>query len=461
MLGFRLALSNSLLALLAVLCGYIDNELAFNSESTPHISAALRIAVVLVSLLQAFLCIRYAKVRLQLQILLGKLHPSSNTHPASLLYEKGALLRLALEVALLSIVLVPFGNASHSVDSNGRTYEFSLENSVTVVIFLRIYHVFKFLYSQSQYHSQTAHFYTYSLHRALHGVSSRSFIVLSQMYEHPFLTLFVLASLVFSSAGLLVHTLERTATLGLLVYDGPWLVAVTQLTVGYGDIAPSTDWGRLVVIGPGLLGVLTLSLVVANATRRLALNRRQKAVVERLYNQWYLRRNCDLLACVYIQRRWRLQLARRKHTANRLKSLLDFQQIHIQFTKQYGKCLKDSLELEDQMQKFSQYFFKATKAEKTRLNTLKITRMQADSLSTKEVTLTYRIMAMKQAFVRCVGEMTKRGRRRSSAGFKRRHSSHRSSIEFKKESDLAIRKLLERLQTRTTHTGKETAGESL
>jgi voltage-gated potassium channel len=55
-------------------------------------------------------------------------------------------------------------------------------------------------------------------------------------------------------------------TLGEAIY----LTAITGLTVGYGDIVPTTTLGRIASVVIGLVGVIYVGIVVAVATRALA-----------------------------------------------------------------------------------------------------------------------------------------------------------------------------------------------
>ena len=45
---------------------------------------------------------------------------------------------------------------------------------------------------------------------------------------------------------------------------------ITGLSVGYGDIAPQTIWGRVVSVAMGFVGMIFVGLTVAVATRALA-----------------------------------------------------------------------------------------------------------------------------------------------------------------------------------------------
>ena len=49
-----------------------------------------------------------------------------------------------------------------------------------------------------------------------------------------------------------------------------YLSAITGLTVGYGDITPTTTVGRIVCVVIGMIGVVFFGIVVAVATRALA-----------------------------------------------------------------------------------------------------------------------------------------------------------------------------------------------
>lgn len=75
------------------------------------------------------------------------------------------------------------------------------------------------------------------------------------------LVLFVLLSIAMYYCGGAVNTFTRTrSSLGETVY----YCAVTALTIGYGDIVPSTTVGRIIAVLLGLLGVLMTGVVTGS-----------------------------------------------------------------------------------------------------------------------------------------------------------------------------------------------------
>ncbi len=76
--------------------------------------------------------------------------------------------------------------------------------------------------------------------------------------------LFGLTVLVFSGGVTLAYI--EAMPLG----DAIYFAFVTGLTIGYGDITPTTMWGRMISIGIGFAGVLFTGLYIALATRALA-----------------------------------------------------------------------------------------------------------------------------------------------------------------------------------------------
>lgn len=272
---------------------------------------------------------------------------------------------------------------------------------------------------------------------------------MSQMIERPFVTLCVMGGIVVGLAGLLMHTIERDDVNELLIYDGPWYVAVSQLTVGYGDIVAMTDIGRFLAISAGGLGVITLALVVTFAFRELSLNREEKIMVEMMYNKLYRQRHFKELACTYIQRKWRLQLARKFNSPNRLKLIVKMQEIHFFFKKKFAKALKVTPELEDQIRIFNSKVFKALAETRKKFMIMKNFSSLADQLSISQLHMTSRLLSVKRAYLRMIFHKSLSWRRTSRFG---RHQSQRrrNSIISKKESDMARKRMIERrLQERS------------
>jgi hypothetical protein len=56
---------------------------------------------------------------------------------------------------------------------------------------------------------------------------------------------------------------------GIKLGDAVYFSFITGLSIGYGDITPKTDLGRVMSVAIGLVGVLFVGLTVAIATRAL------------------------------------------------------------------------------------------------------------------------------------------------------------------------------------------------
>nr|VZI22145.1 unnamed protein product [Spirometra erinaceieuropaei] len=64
------------------------------------------------------------------------------------------------------------------------------------------------------------------------------------------------------------------------IFNAMWLIAVTFLSIGYGDVVANTYCGRSISIITGVLGSLCTALVVAVFARRLELSKAEKHVIQ-------------------------------------------------------------------------------------------------------------------------------------------------------------------------------------
>uniref|UniRef100_A0A7N4P0S9 Potassium calcium-activated channel subfamily N member 4 n=1 Tax=Sarcophilus harrisii TaxID=9305 RepID=A0A7N4P0S9_SARHA len=60
--------------------------------------------------------------------------------------------------------------------------------------------------------------------------------------------------------------------------DTLWLIPITFLTIGYGDVVPGTVWGKIVCLCTGVMGVCCTALLVAVVARKLEFNKAEKHV---------------------------------------------------------------------------------------------------------------------------------------------------------------------------------------
>lgn len=348
------------------------------------------------------------------------------------------------------MVVPPFADQNTTVEwPAGGQSRVSWQDLITLTIFFRLYHVVRFVYSQSPYLLPNANFFAYYLLRHLEGVyNSSKFIILAHMIINPFKTIMVVSVTIMLLSGLLFHMVERSAS-SLLVYDGPWFIAVTQLTVGYGDISPETDLGRLLAMGPGLCAILTLSLVMTYSFMYMNMTRDQKQLAAELKRREYFHSKLAGLTATFLQRWWRLKLSRKqKFDSMRLKRLLDYKSMHDLFKRKFALILQGTpIELDSQisaLQKKTEQLFGEICSE---LKELPRYSTKAGSFSTNKFNIVAKVLILKQAFHRCklFGAKETKGIRERRSMPPIRRKNKRSSIVEKKASDMAVKRLKVRL----------------
>jgi voltage-gated potassium channel len=86
----------------------------------------------------------------------------------------------------------------------------------------------------------------------------------------PFLTITVFGNIAVSSFALVIYLLEKDINPKINTYlDSLWWSFSTTTTVGYGDVVPITDFGKIIGIGLMLVGVAIFSIYTALFARAI------------------------------------------------------------------------------------------------------------------------------------------------------------------------------------------------
>jgi len=114
-----------------------------------------------------------------------------------------------------------------------------------------------------------------------------SFILKTELKNNPGQCMAVCLLLLLLVTGYSLHLIESIMCgynslldckpLGF--WDAEWLLVITILTVGYGDVYPHTHGGRFVAIVGGLMGTIITAVTIALTTNYLDLTRSQSKVV--------------------------------------------------------------------------------------------------------------------------------------------------------------------------------------
>ena len=144
--------------------------------------------------------------------------------------------------------------------------------------------------------------------------------------RRPFAFISVVGLILVTLSGICLRVFERSIEGNQFgyVWNGFWVIVITETTVGYGDIIPLSHLGRIICIISALFGTFLMSffvLVIHNSTE---LSANEMKLYEDFKYKVALNSKLKEFGVRLIQRWWRLVMQRRKKNA-RLDYLNKFQ----------------------------------------------------------------------------------------------------------------------------------------
>ena len=162
----------------------------------------------------------------------------------------------------------------------GRQVDIPLDVVLSMPMFLRLYLVLRYIMLHSRLYQDASSQSLGALNRINFNFR---FIFKSMMTLYPDYALSALMIAVFliSSWSLRLCEMYNDAVHARIhgsFLNSMWVVAITFLTIGYGDIVPNTMCGRGVAVVTGMVGAGCTALVVAVLARKLELSSAEKYV---------------------------------------------------------------------------------------------------------------------------------------------------------------------------------------
>ncbi|OWF34770.1 small conductance calcium-activated potassium channel protein 2-like [Mizuhopecten yessoensis] len=154
----------------------------------------------------------------------------------------------------------------------------SIDAVLSILMMTRLYLVGKFAVVHSRLLTDTS---TSSIGTLSKVKINAKFVFRAAMTNKPGLLIFFVMVISFLVNTWAMRTCEiyyEPANKKNTYLETMWLVAITFLTVGYGDATPSSYCGRYISIITGSMGVVTTALLVAMLARNLEQSRQEKYV---------------------------------------------------------------------------------------------------------------------------------------------------------------------------------------
>ena len=192
----------------------------------------------------------------------------------------GRIVRIGIELGVYAIHPIPGSYqipwTTFDSDTSPHTETVPVDVIISIPMFLRLYLVCRVIMLHSKLFTDASSQSLGALNRIHFNFK---FIFKSMMTLYPEYVLAVLISSVFLVSSWLLRACEvYHDEVHRNFLNSLWLIAITFLSVGYGDIVPHSYCGRTVAVMTGIFGAGCTALIVAVLARKLELSRAEKYV---------------------------------------------------------------------------------------------------------------------------------------------------------------------------------------
>ncbi|XP_041375086.1 small conductance calcium-activated potassium channel protein 2-like isoform X2 [Gigantopelta aegis] len=187
---------------------------------------------------------------------------------------------VGLVVEILVCAVHPFpGDVQVSLTSPSGDYRSqSIDGILSVVMMFRLYLVGRFVVVHNRLLTDSS---TQNIGAVSKVKVNMTFVFKAAMADMPGILITLIMLTMYSVSVWSMRTCELYYTgtsLSTSLSEAMWLSAMTFLTVGYGDLTPTTQCGRFIAVATGLGGLATTALLVAVTARRLEQTRSERYV---------------------------------------------------------------------------------------------------------------------------------------------------------------------------------------
>lgn len=155
---------------------------------------------------------------------------------------------------------------------------------ITIGSFLKFYIIVRLMKEQSPLNSNSGRF----IGSFTNIEFTDLFYIKTWLRENPFQALGVAVLVLLFTCSYMLYLLERTHPVDCFTDSGKfstyqnclWLIIITVFTVGYGDLSPQTDLGRVIAVVASLCGLILAATLIGLVHQYLTLNNDEASVLK-------------------------------------------------------------------------------------------------------------------------------------------------------------------------------------
>jgi len=227
----------------------------------------LRTGYLVFSLVIALLIIPRKKLYIEYQKHRGELRVGTT------IFQKRIMIVLILEILYNVIVPVPDYDVQIGFSQNGNLTSYSLDDFLYVISFPKLYWVCRVFKHASPFNSPKA----YDICKSYHREANFSFALKAHIHKNPFLMESFLTIVVVLLFCFPLKVFERSVQEHLEdLANSIWILSLVVSTIGYGDLVPITNFGRVITATACYLGIFFLSLMIYSLTNFFTLSGKER-----------------------------------------------------------------------------------------------------------------------------------------------------------------------------------------